>query len=308
VLAAALHPTAGHSSVTELDAGGNNLWGGGVGVAFADALRAPSCSLVTLDLQGCAMGDAGAAALTAALRAGSGLSSLGIGWNQLGTAASTALVEALQSPACGLTRLGHWRNNLCEAGGRAIAAALSSPHCCLTELDIGWNDIGHEAGCLIAEALVSPHCKLVKLIAGNNAFGPEAGLIFARRVVGSVTSRLQHLAIHMNGFGPAAGSVFAERIPLLVGSAGNCVLTELFLNSNALGADTLKLFSTHLLAATQQQQQQQQQQATVVAAAAATAADGRGGMSLLNLKDNGLSEMEAKALLENVQCVETLLL
>ena len=73
VLAAALHPTTGHSSVTELDVGGNNLWGADVGGAFADALLAPSCSLVTLDLQGCAIGDAGAAALTAALRAGSRL-------------------------------------------------------------------------------------------------------------------------------------------------------------------------------------------------------------------------------------------
>jgi hypothetical protein len=127
VLSAALHPTGHRSSVTEFDAGGNNLWGPSVGVSFADALLAPSCSLVALDLQGCAIGDAGAAALTSALRAGCGLAFLGVGWNQIGTAASTALVEALHSPACGLTRLGHWRNNLCEAGGRAVAAVLGEP-------------------------------------------------------------------------------------------------------------------------------------------------------------------------------------
>ena len=123
-------------SLTELDAGGNNLWGREVGAAFADALR-PGCSLVALDLQGCAIGDSGCAALTAALKAGSGLTSLSIGWNQLGTGASTALAEALVSPACQLRRLGHWRNNLREAGGKAIAAALTSPHCHLVSLILG---------------------------------------------------------------------------------------------------------------------------------------------------------------------------
>lgn len=297
-LAAALHPLEHRSSLTTLDAGGNSLWGAEVGAAFAAALRAPSCSLVALDLQGCAIGDMGAAALTAALRGGSGLTSLGVGWNNLSTAASTALAEALQSPACQLTRLGHWRNNLQEAGGLAIAAALVSPHCCLTELDVGWNDIGPQAGLAIAEALASSNCKLTKLVAGNNAFGSEAGKAFAR-LLGSATSRLEHLAIHMNGFGPEAGGAFAERMPLLLTSlgacdanggegGGGCALTELFLNANALGLGSLQLFANHLRAATQ---------------------GSRGPrMALLHLRDNGPSQAEVEGLMSGVECVEALLL
>ena len=167
-LAEALRPPDGRSSssLTELDAGGNNLWGPEAATALAAAVRTPgTSSLVALDLQGCAIGDAGAAAITSTLRAGSSLTSLGVGWNQLSSASSTALAEALQSPACRLRRLGHWRNNLGEAGGVAIASSLASPNCCLTELDIGWNNIGPVGGAAIAEALTSPHCKLTKLVA-----------------------------------------------------------------------------------------------------------------------------------------------
>ena len=175
-LAKGLRPAGHNSSIAELDGGGNNHWGSEVAVAFAAAVRTPgTCSLLALDLQGCAIGDTGATAIASALREGCSLTSLGIGWNQLSTDASTAVALALQSPACKLQRLGHWRNNLRETGGRAIAASLASAHCCLTELDIGWNELGPVAGLAIARALASPDCKLTKLVAGNNAFGSAAG-------------------------------------------------------------------------------------------------------------------------------------
>ena len=327
-LAKALRPAGHSSSLTELDAGGNNLWGAPVGVAFAAAVRMPgTCSLAALDLQGCAIGDTGAVALASTLRAGSSLTSLGIGWNQLTTSGSTAVAAALQSPACRLTRLGHWRNSLGEVGGQEIAKSLASAHCCLTELDIGWNEIGPVAGLAIAEALRSPHCKLTKLVAGNNAFGSSAGLAFAS-VVGSPASKLEHLAIHMNGFGETAGAAFAARIPLVLGASAqpiepslsqvppttagyvakasssssdsgsrSCVLAELFLNSNGLGAAALQQIAEHLRADT-------------VAREVQDVGYFAGGLALLNLQDNGPSQPEVEDMMRGVgtACVETLLL
>jgi hypothetical protein len=321
-LAKALRPEGHDSSLMELDAGGNNLWGSPAGIAFAAAVRTPgTCSLLALDLQGCAIGDAGAMAIASTLREGSSLTSLGIGWNQLSTDSSTAVAAALQSPACKLERLGHWRNNLREAGGHAIATSLSSAHCSLTELDIGWNEIGPTAGLAIAKALASPHCKLTKLVAGNNAFGPAAGIAFAE-VVGSAASRLEHLAIHMNGFGEEAGAAFADRMPLVLAgadigvagsgnSSGRCVLKELFLNSNALGGDVLGRFVEHFRADIVAREPNEQQQRLAGQTEAVPVANTRTrGLALLNLQDNGLSQSDAEAMVREAgaQCVETLLL
>jgi len=112
--------------------------------------------------------------------------------------------------------------------------------------------------------------------------------MFARMVVGSATSKLEHLAIHMNNFGAEAGAAFAERIPLVAGGGGGDALTELFLNSNALGAEALSLLGKRLLVGTH-------------------SVEGS-GMALLNLQDNGPSEVEAKRMMRGVECVETLLL
>jgi hypothetical protein len=318
-LAQALRPAGHESSLTELDAGGNNLWGSAVGVAFAAAVRTPgTCSVLALDLQGCAIGDAGAMAIASTLREGSSLISLGIGWNQLSTESSTAVVVALQSPACKLERLGHWRNDLREMGGRAIATSLTSAHCCLTELDIGWNEIGPAAGLAIAKALASRHCKLTKLVAGNNSFGPAAGLAFAE-VVGSTASRLEHLAIHMNGFGEAAGAAFADRMPLVLasddtgaaGGASRCVLKELFLNSNSFGGDALGRFVEQFQAAIVARKRNEQQQGKTAMKETAPAGGTRPrGLALLNLQDNGISQPDAESMarVAGAQCVETLLL
>ena len=317
-LAKAVRPVGHSSSLIELDAGGNNLWGPAAGVAFAAAVRTPgTCSLLALDLQGCSIGDSGATAIASALREGCSLTSLGIGWNQLSTDGSTAVALALQSPACRLQRLGHWRNNLCETGGQAIATALESACCCLTELDIGWNSIGPAAGLAIAKALKSPRCKLIKLVAGNNGFGPAAGLSFAE-VVGSTESRLQHLAIHMNGFGEVAGAAFADQMPVLLpgadtasGGSRKCVLEELFLNSNALGANVMRRFAQQFRATIAVRERGEPQQAEVEHLDSAPVAATRpNGLTLLNLQDNGLSQTEAESMMRDVgtQCVGTLIL
>jgi hypothetical protein len=141
-------------------------------------------------------------------------------------------------------------------------------------------------------------------------------LAFAE-VVGSASSRLEHLAIHMNSIGEPAGAAFAERMPLLLAggadtaAAAGGVLKELFLNSNALGGSVLKRFAEQFRAsvAARERSDRQQGEAEHLDSAVAEGPRPR-GLALLNLSDNGMSQQEAEGLMREVgaRCVETLIL
>jgi len=104
----------------------------------------------------------------------------------------------------------------------------------------------------------------------------------------------------MNEFGPTAGAAFAAAIPAMLSK--DCALTELFLNTNALGEPAVRAFAEHLRRPANDSRGRSPREEEEGDSCS------RGALSLLNLQDNGPSAAAAEEIMMGVECVENLML
>ncbi|KAF6259399.1 hypothetical protein COO60DRAFT_1008119 [Scenedesmus sp. NREL 46B-D3] len=173
---------AGCKGLKRLAVGGNCwLSGAAVGqLGMAMAAGGQLRGLMHLSLAGCAsVGDEGAASLAAALAASRGsLHSLDMSGCELTDAAAAALAgllaaaPAAEAPAAAA---GGFRSPLkwCAAAAAAAAAVSAEARAQLQELRLADNQITPAGICVLAEAVGSPNCRLQLLDVSFNWVGPQ---------------------------------------------------------------------------------------------------------------------------------------
>ena len=127
-------------------------------------------------LQDNTIGDAGAAALAAALPESPRLNDLRLGGNQIGDDGATALANALgrfPNLSSGLHGLRLSGNRIGDAGGIALATALRAEGTGLTRLELATNRLGDGAAAALGAALAQSQ-KLLAVDVDGNAWGATA--------------------------------------------------------------------------------------------------------------------------------------
>ena len=126
-------------------------------------------NLTSLDLRGCQIHAAGAAALAALLqhRDAPPLATLSLEWNSIGTtdAGPKALAAAL-AQSLSLTSLDLRNNHLGPTAVAAIADGISRS-AALRSIDLRWNAAGASGGLALEEALCGNHTMLRVQLSGN---------------------------------------------------------------------------------------------------------------------------------------------
>jgi len=150
-------------------------------------------------------------ALAAALKASSSLTSLEIGYNEIGPEGGVAIAEALKVN-CSLTSLYLATNQLGPEGGVAVAKALRVNNS-LTNLDLRNIGLGNRGATAIAEALkVNVSLTSINLRANDIGIGigTDGGVIIAEAL--KVNRSLTSLYISSNNIGPEGGKAVAEAL------------------------------------------------------------------------------------------------
>eukprot|EP00971_Amphidinium_carterae_P101865 2016186-Amphidinium_carterae.1 len=113
--------------------------------------------------------------------------------NRIGDAGAFALSEALKSCSCRLDTLWLDGNRIWDAGACALSEALKSRSCKLEELGLHGNRIGDVGACALSEALQSDSCELERLYLRDNHIG-DAG----RDALALVLTQCANLAVWTN--------------------------------------------------------------------------------------------------------------
>jgi len=164
------------SGLRELRLSGNKL--GAEGSAHVAALLPALPALTELELRLTEAGDAGAAALGAALQQHCGaLTVLNLSGNQIGTCGAQALARALQLGLGSLESLNLGSNALGPEGAAAISGAVHAS-VQLRELELCWNMLGDEGAGHVAAGLAGFPNGLQRLnLAWNNIEARGAALL-----------------------------------------------------------------------------------------------------------------------------------
>ena len=109
-------------------------------------------SLTSLDLSADSIGDAGASSLSQALTTNSSLTSLDLRGNSIGEAGASSLSQALTGNSS-LTSLDLSANSIGEAGASSLSKALTA-NSSLTSLYLGGNSIGNAGASSLSQALM----------------------------------------------------------------------------------------------------------------------------------------------------------
>ena len=109
-------------------------------------------SLTSLDLSADSIGDAGASSLSQALTTNSSLTSLDLRGNSSGEAGASSLSQALTGNSS-LTSLDLSANSIGEAGASSLSKALTA-NSSLTSLYLGGNSIGNAGASSLSQALM----------------------------------------------------------------------------------------------------------------------------------------------------------
>jgi hypothetical protein len=223
--------------------------------------------LTSLNLGWNQVGEAGARAIAEHL---GHLTSLNLGWNQVGDTGARAIAEHLGR----LTSLKLSSNNLGEAGARAIAEHLGQ----LTSLNLRNNNVGEAGARAIAEHLG----QLTSLDLWDNQVG-EAGARAIAEHLGQLTS----LDLWNNQVGEAGARAIAEHL-------GH--LTSLDLSSNNVGEAGARAIAEHLGQLTSLDLWKNQ----VGEAGARAIAEHLGHLTSLDLSSNNVGEAGARAIAEHL--------
>ncbi|XP_058882713.1 NACHT, LRR and PYD domains-containing protein 12-like [Acipenser ruthenus] len=155
-----------HSTLTELDLGGNDKLGDSGVRLLCAALRDPNCKLQTLKLVDCDLTSLCCEDLASALCTNySNLTELDLSRNdKLKYSGVKLLCAALRDPNCKLQKLGLVKCDLTSLCCKDLASALRTNHSNLTELDLSFNHkLGDSGVRLLCAALRDPNCKLQTL-------------------------------------------------------------------------------------------------------------------------------------------------
>lgn len=139
--------------------------------ALAEALKESSAinsTLVTLDLSGCRIGAAGAAAIATVLETSSALTTLDLTKNNIRSVGATAIATALEGNNA-LTTLGLANNNIGNEGAVALATALERNDR-LTTLGLADNNIGDEGATALTVAALERNVSITGLNIGWSHF------------------------------------------------------------------------------------------------------------------------------------------
>ena len=311
---------AGHPSLSELNLGGNPgqlepaiagelavllaanavLWSSaGLAAELAAGAGAP------LDLRSRKLGDAGVAALAAALAAAAAAppSSIDLRRNEISEAAGVTLAAAIAG-APGLLRLALSDNPIAGTeAGRAVAGAAAVNTLQAAGRGEWFRSVSDRGLCDAGVAVVSRYLAADSVLASvglhYNQIGPDGAACLSEGLAGN--SSLTELSLYSNRIGPAGGISIAAAL------RSNRCLTSLDLGGNGLGdggaaafgavlqADNRSLTDLHLdfndigpaggaaLAAAFEPAADGQLQETEEAAAAAVAAVAGGNTTLTNL-------------------------
>lgn len=177
--------------------------------------------ITTLELAGCGVGDRGAAAVAAGLRANKGLTSIDLGRNAIGPAGAQviatvpmvatfhdtflalhshsvlqqALAEALVVGGANLLELELYTNLITDIGACALAAALPAATA-LATLNLTRNGLtDRAAAALAAAAAASP--SLLSLSLGYNRITDDGARSFAELFVGTPSAQSPWLPDHL---------------------------------------------------------------------------------------------------------------
>ncbi|XP_076144620.1 uncharacterized protein LOC143127181 isoform X8 [Alosa pseudoharengus] len=210
--------------MTELDLSGRIP--GVLGVTMLCALlQDPLCTLHTLRLLNCSIGEEGFRALASALRSNpSRMRELQLSGNKAGDSGVKYLFSLLEDPNCKLENL-HLKNcSFGEEGFRALASALRSNPSHMKELQLSGNKAGGSGVKHLSSLLEDPNCKLEKLILWNCSIGEE-GL---RDLASALRSNPSHMR-ELDLGGNKAGDSGVKHLSSLLEDP-NCKLEKLVLS------------------------------------------------------------------------------
>lgn len=152
------------------------------GAAYlAEALGSPTAHVTELDLASNAVGNAGAAALGAALLTAPSITVLSLENNGIGAdGVAPSFGEALKVNGQ-LERLVLRLNSIGNAGCVSIAEGLAAnPASGLLSMDLFGNDLGDSAASALASALQAPGVQLQELGLGKNEIGDDGAVALVR--------------------------------------------------------------------------------------------------------------------------------
>ena len=226
--------------------------------AISIALK-ESSSLITLNLGGNSIGDAGASSLSQTLKANSSLNRLWLDFNKIGVAGASSLSQALTANSS-LTRLDLANNRIGEAGASALSQALTG-NSSLTSLNVSGNSIGDAGASALSQALKANY-SLNSLWLDFNKIGVAGASSLSQAL--TANSSLTRLDLANNRIGEAGASSLSQAL------TGNSSLTSLSLGGNSIGDAGASALSQALTA--------------------------NSSLTSLNLKDNSIGDAGASSL------------
>ena len=210
------------SSPTEVNFIGSGIHDAGA-AAISMALRANS-SLTELDLSENNIGVAGASFLSQALTTNSSLVSFYLNHNSIGVAGASSLSQALTANSS-LTSLHLGGNSIGDAGASALSQALTA-NSSLTELNLSQNNISDAGACSLSQALTA-NSSLASFHLSYNSIG-DVGASFLFQAL-TANSSLTSLDLYVNSIGDAGTSSLSQAL------TANSSLTSLELGHNSIG-------------------------------------------------------------------------
>ncbi|XP_062398295.1 NACHT, LRR and PYD domains-containing protein 12-like isoform X2 [Sardina pilchardus] len=190
-------------------------------------LQDPHCTLQTLRLDSCRIGEEGLRALASALRSNpSHMRELQLSWNEAaGDSGVKHLCSLLQDPNCKLEKLHLDNCSIGEEGFRALASALRSNPSHMRELQLSGNKAGDSGVKHLSSLLKDPNCKLENLDLSYCSIGEE-GFRALASALRSNPSHMRELQLSLN---KAAGDSGVKHLSSLRKDP-NCNLEKLNLD------------------------------------------------------------------------------
>ncbi|XP_067898042.1 NLR family CARD domain-containing protein 3-like isoform X2 [Heterodontus francisci] len=150
-----------NQSLRSLDLGCNNI--GDLGMKLlCTAIKHDGCKIEKLRLHQTGLTEGCCEDLTSTLRTSQRLTTLELGYNNLGDVGVQRLSTALKDPNCKLQTLGLYRNNLTSACCPDLADALTASST-LTELNLSSNNLQDSGLKSLFAALRNPHCTIQEI-------------------------------------------------------------------------------------------------------------------------------------------------
>ncbi|XP_076126817.1 uncharacterized protein LOC143106430 [Alosa pseudoharengus] len=204
-------------------------------------LQDPHCTLHTLRLSDCSIGEEGFRALASALRSNpSHMRELQLKGNKAGDSGVKHLSSLLEDPNCKLEKLDLQKCSIGDEGFRALASALISNPSHMRVLLLRENKAGDSGVKHLSSLLEDPNCKLEKLGLYNCSIGEEG----FRALASALRSNPSHIRGLWLSFNKAGDSGVKHLSSLL--EDPNCKLETLDLSHCSIGDEGFRALASAL--------------------------------------------------------------